>query len=68
MMWRLWNGSLRETRDLSGLLETAATVTRRRGREFTEAHAALFAGLFEQTAPERRRAIHEAARRGREGS
>jgi UDP-N-acetylglucosamine diphosphorylase/glucosamine-1-phosphate N-acetyltransferase len=54
-----WNGSLKEARDLPGLLETAAVVMSRRGCAFTAAHARLYAGLFDRTAPERRRAIHE---------
>jgi UDP-N-acetylglucosamine diphosphorylase/glucosamine-1-phosphate N-acetyltransferase len=55
-----WNGSLREVRDLAGLLETAAKVMRRRGCAFSAVHAALYSGLFEVTAAERRRAILEA--------
>jgi UDP-N-acetylglucosamine diphosphorylase/glucosamine-1-phosphate N-acetyltransferase len=58
-----WNGTLREVRDLPGLLETAAKVMRRRGCAFTAADAALYGGLFEATAAERRRAIHEAEHR-----
>ena len=58
-----WNGSLREAGDLSAVLQTAAQVMRRRGCAFTEAHAALYASLFERTAAERRRALQEAAAR-----
>jgi UDP-N-acetylglucosamine diphosphorylase/glucosamine-1-phosphate N-acetyltransferase len=58
-----WNGSLRETKDLSGLLETAARVMERRRWAFTAAHAALYTGLFEATAAERRRALQEAEQR-----
>jgi UDP-N-acetylglucosamine diphosphorylase/glucosamine-1-phosphate N-acetyltransferase len=58
-----WNGGLRETQDLHALLETAARVMSRRGCAFTEAHAALYAGRFEATAAERRRAIREVEQR-----
>jgi UDP-N-acetylglucosamine diphosphorylase/glucosamine-1-phosphate N-acetyltransferase len=61
-----WNGSLREVNDLSALLETAAKVMTRRGCAFTDAHAALYTGLFEATASERRRALHEAEHRRRQ--
>ncbi len=55
-----WNGTLAETTELSRLLTTAATVMRRRGGTFTEAHAAYFQGLFEQGAAERRWSLREA--------
>jgi UDP-N-acetylglucosamine diphosphorylase/glucosamine-1-phosphate N-acetyltransferase len=55
-----WNGSLREAADLPALMETAAKVMARRGCAFTEAHAALYRHVFEATAAERRRAVHEA--------
>jgi UDP-N-acetylglucosamine diphosphorylase/glucosamine-1-phosphate N-acetyltransferase len=58
-----WNGTLREAGAPSALLETAAKVMGRRGCPLTEAHAALYTGLFEATAAERRRAIHEAEHR-----
>jgi UDP-N-acetylglucosamine diphosphorylase/glucosamine-1-phosphate N-acetyltransferase len=58
-----WNGSLTDRADLPGLLRTAATVMRRRGCTFTELHAALFRVLYDQTAPERRRAVLEAGQR-----
>jgi hypothetical protein len=54
-----WNNGLREN-DLPALLATAEVVMRRRGQVLTEAHAALYALLFEQTALERRRALVEA--------
>jgi UDP-N-acetylglucosamine diphosphorylase/glucosamine-1-phosphate N-acetyltransferase len=44
-----------ERADLDALLDTAATVMSRRGRELTEAHAALYRTAFMATAPERRR-------------
>jgi UDP-N-acetylglucosamine diphosphorylase/glucosamine-1-phosphate N-acetyltransferase len=58
-----WNGSLADRADVSSLLGTAATVMRRRGREFTEAHAVLYRTVFEQTAAERRRTVREAGMR-----
>jgi UDP-N-acetylglucosamine diphosphorylase/glucosamine-1-phosphate N-acetyltransferase len=58
-----WNGGLREVRDLSDLLEVAAKVMTRRGRVLSPAHANLYVRLFDATAAERRRAIHEAETR-----
>jgi UDP-N-acetylglucosamine diphosphorylase/glucosamine-1-phosphate N-acetyltransferase len=58
-----WNGGLAEQGDLPGLLRTAAEVMRRRGAAFSEAHAALFRGLYDQSAPERRQALREAEQR-----
>jgi UDP-N-acetylglucosamine diphosphorylase/glucosamine-1-phosphate N-acetyltransferase len=55
-----WNGALEDRADPSQLLLTAGEVMRRRGREMTEAHATLYRTLFEETAPERRRAVREA--------
>src|SRR5262249_1388375 len=55
-----WNESLSDHADVESLLATAARVMGRRGRELTSAHAALYRGLFEQTAAERRRAVREA--------
>ena len=55
-----WEGVLSDRVDLPALLRTAAGVMGRRGREFTEVHAALYRTLFEQTAAERRRALREA--------
>jgi UDP-N-acetylglucosamine diphosphorylase/glucosamine-1-phosphate N-acetyltransferase len=52
-----WNGTLADRADLHRLLQTAATVMQRRGCAFTEAHAALFRSLFDQTAAERREAL-----------
>jgi hypothetical protein len=45
------------------LLQTAATVMRRRGVELTEAHAALYRHLFEESAAERRRAVQHGEQR-----
>jgi UDP-N-acetylglucosamine diphosphorylase/glucosamine-1-phosphate N-acetyltransferase len=58
-----WNGGLAEQGDLPALLRTAAEVMRRRGAAFGEAHAALFRALYDQSAPERRRALREAEQR-----
>jgi UDP-N-acetylglucosamine diphosphorylase/glucosamine-1-phosphate N-acetyltransferase len=55
-----WEGALADRADLAALLRTAAEVMARRGQAFTEAHAALYRLLFEQTAAERRRAVREA--------
>jgi UDP-N-acetylglucosamine diphosphorylase/glucosamine-1-phosphate N-acetyltransferase len=55
-----WNGSLADRADVASLLSTAAKVMRRRGREFSEVHAALYRAVFEQTAAQRRRAVREA--------
>jgi UDP-N-acetylglucosamine diphosphorylase/glucosamine-1-phosphate N-acetyltransferase len=55
-----WDGVLSDRADLAALLGTAAAVMGRRGRELTEAHAALYRTVFEQTAAERRRALREA--------
>jgi UDP-N-acetylglucosamine diphosphorylase/glucosamine-1-phosphate N-acetyltransferase len=58
-----WNGGLSDQEDLPGLLQTAAEVMRRRGVPFSEVQAALFRTLFDQSAPERRRALREAEQR-----
>jgi UDP-N-acetylglucosamine diphosphorylase/glucosamine-1-phosphate N-acetyltransferase len=55
-----WNEALADRADLPGLLRTAAEVMRRRNAVFTEAHAALYRTLFEQTAAERRQAVRQA--------
>jgi UDP-N-acetylglucosamine diphosphorylase / glucose-1-phosphate thymidylyltransferase / UDP-N-acetylgalactosamine diphosphorylase / glucosamine-1-phosphate N-acetyltransferase / galactosamine-1-phosphate N-acetyltransferase len=54
-----WNNSLSDRADVAALLSTAATVMRRRGKEFTEAHAALYRAVFEQAAAERRRVVRD---------
>jgi UDP-N-acetylglucosamine diphosphorylase/glucosamine-1-phosphate N-acetyltransferase len=65
----VWNGVLREAGDLEALLETAAKVMRRRGRELSPERRALYEGLYQQTADERRRAVREAeVRRLRQGA
>jgi UDP-N-acetylglucosamine diphosphorylase / glucose-1-phosphate thymidylyltransferase / UDP-N-acetylgalactosamine diphosphorylase / glucosamine-1-phosphate N-acetyltransferase / galactosamine-1-phosphate N-acetyltransferase len=55
-----WNGAIADRADVAALLSTAATVMGRRGRQFTNAHAALYRTVFEQTAAERRRTVREA--------
>jgi UDP-N-acetylglucosamine diphosphorylase/glucosamine-1-phosphate N-acetyltransferase len=57
------DGALADRADVPALLATAATVMRRRGRELTGAHAALYRAVFEQTAAERRRAVRDGATR-----
>ena len=58
-----WHEALTDRADLTALMDTAAKVMHRRHVEFTPTHAALYRTLFEQTAAERRRAVHEAAMR-----
>jgi hypothetical protein len=58
-----WNGALADRADLPALLGTAAEVMARRGRPFTEAHAALYRAVFEQTVAERRRVLRESGAR-----
>jgi UDP-N-acetylglucosamine diphosphorylase/glucosamine-1-phosphate N-acetyltransferase len=58
-----WNGALADRADLPALLGTAAEVMARRGRTFTETHAALYRAVFEQTVAERRRALRESEAR-----
>jgi UDP-N-acetylglucosamine diphosphorylase/glucosamine-1-phosphate N-acetyltransferase len=58
-----WNMGLADRANLTDLLTTAGEVMRRRGQRFTEAHAALFQALFEQTSGERRRVLREAEMR-----
>jgi UDP-N-acetylglucosamine diphosphorylase/glucosamine-1-phosphate N-acetyltransferase len=60
---RWWNGALGDEADLPALLRTAAEVMRRRGAAFGEVHAVLFRALYDQSAPERRRALREAEQR-----
>jgi hypothetical protein len=55
-----WDQALADRADLPALLRTAAEVMRRRNVAFTEAHAALYRTLFEQTAGRRRQAVREA--------
>lgn len=54
-----WHGKLADRADVPALLATAAVVMSRRGHTFTEAHAALYRAVFEQTAAVRRRAVRE---------
>jgi UDP-N-acetylglucosamine diphosphorylase/glucosamine-1-phosphate N-acetyltransferase len=55
-----WNGAITDRADVAALLSTAGTVMRRRGKELTGIHAALYRTVFEQTAAERRRTVREA--------
>jgi UDP-N-acetylglucosamine diphosphorylase/glucosamine-1-phosphate N-acetyltransferase len=52
-----WNGVLRDACDLPALLDTAATVMERRGWTLTQVHTALYRGLYDRTAAERRRLL-----------
>jgi len=56
----VWNGALSEGGDVKALLETAAKVMRRRGRELSPERGALYEALHSQTADERRRAVRDA--------
>jgi UDP-N-acetylglucosamine diphosphorylase/glucosamine-1-phosphate N-acetyltransferase len=58
-----WNGRLTDRAVLDELLQTAATVMRRRGVALTEAQAALYRHLFEESAAERRRAVQHGEQR-----
>jgi UDP-N-acetylglucosamine diphosphorylase/glucosamine-1-phosphate N-acetyltransferase len=53
------HGQLQERWELWELLQTAATVMRRRGRELTDADTDFFFTLFDQTAAMRRRILRE---------
>lgn len=61
----LWQGQLQERHDLGQLLTTAATVMQRRGRQFTDTHAAHCRWLYQATAPQRRQAILQGKTRRR---
>jgi hypothetical protein len=52
-------GQLQERSDLRQILNTAATVVRRRGRELTGSHVDFFFDLFDETAGQRNKAIRE---------
>src|SRR5207248_2987733 len=54
-----WDGSLTDNANLARLVQTAAKVMGRRGRACAEAEAVLFRLLYDQTAPERWRAVRE---------
>jgi UDP-N-acetylglucosamine diphosphorylase/glucosamine-1-phosphate N-acetyltransferase len=60
---RCQDGCLLNNDDLDSLLYTAAKVMARRGRELTQAHAALYRAVYEQTAADRRAAQLDAERR-----
>jgi hypothetical protein len=58
-----WNGGLQTNYEWLELLETASRLMQRRGCALTEAHAALYRALFDQTALERHRSLQEAQQR-----
>ncbi|MBY0523595.1 MAG: hypothetical protein K2R98_09350 [Gemmataceae bacterium] len=58
-----WNGKLADRAELSRQMETANVVMQRRGRAFTDVHAALVRRLHDETAGERRRALRDAETR-----
>jgi UDP-N-acetylglucosamine diphosphorylase / glucose-1-phosphate thymidylyltransferase / UDP-N-acetylgalactosamine diphosphorylase / glucosamine-1-phosphate N-acetyltransferase / galactosamine-1-phosphate N-acetyltransferase len=58
-----WNGGLQTNYEWLELLETASRMMQRRGCALTEAHAALYRALFDQTALERHRVLQEAQQR-----
>ena len=58
-----WYGALREESDVPRLLRTAGVVMGRRGQTLSDAHAAFYQRLFEQTAAERHRALRDAEQR-----
>lgn len=53
--------------DPQPLFDAAERVTGRRGEEFTDTHRAVFKGLFDRGANERRAAVHETELRRRRG-
>jgi UDP-N-acetylglucosamine diphosphorylase/glucosamine-1-phosphate N-acetyltransferase len=54
-----WNGTLRANGDWLKLLATAREVMQRRGCALTDAHAALYTQVYEETELERRRGLRE---------
>lgn len=58
-----WNGSLTEAFTLEQLLTTAELAMQRRGVTLTDAHRRFYAGLFDDTSEQRRRAIRESEQR-----
>ena len=58
-----WNGSLREAFTLEQLLATAEIAMQRRGVKLTDAHKALYAGLWKETEGDRRQALRESEQR-----
>jgi UDP-N-acetylglucosamine diphosphorylase/glucosamine-1-phosphate N-acetyltransferase len=57
----VWNGQVREVSDIEPLLKTAAVVMQRRDREFTEADAAYFRRLYQETAAQRQEVVQGSA-------
>jgi len=58
-----WQGSLKANDNWRQLLDTASVMMGRRDSHFTEAHAALYSDLFDQTAFERQRTLQIAQQR-----
>jgi len=54
------HGRVIACQDPQALFDAAVRVTGRRGEEFTDAHRALYKGLYDRAATHRRTAIHEA--------
>lgn len=57
-------GELQQGPELSQLLATASAMMRRRGVDLTDAQADFFRRLYEQTAPQRDRAVRASQARG----
>jgi UDP-N-acetylglucosamine diphosphorylase/glucosamine-1-phosphate N-acetyltransferase len=58
-----WHGRLQDRADFRQLFSTAATVMRRRNREWTASHADFYLALYDQTAPCRRQLLWESEQR-----
>jgi UDP-N-acetylglucosamine diphosphorylase / glucose-1-phosphate thymidylyltransferase / UDP-N-acetylgalactosamine diphosphorylase / glucosamine-1-phosphate N-acetyltransferase / galactosamine-1-phosphate N-acetyltransferase len=58
-----WDGALADNANLPRLVQTAAKVMGRRGRTCSEAEAVLYRLLYDQTVPERWRAVREREQR-----
>jgi len=63
-----WKGQMREGSDLVRLFTTAKEVMRRRGRELTELHRAVYQRVWHETAAERRQVFHQMDMRSRRQS
>ena len=58
-----WHGQLQDRADFRQLFTTAATVMRRRDREWTASHADFFLALYDTTAAYRRQLLWEGEKR-----
>jgi UDP-N-acetylglucosamine diphosphorylase/glucosamine-1-phosphate N-acetyltransferase len=58
-----WTGKLRENGNWTQLLATASEVMKRRGLALTDAHAALYRHVFEETGVDRRHTYREVEQR-----